>query len=97
MRVRIRLCIARAVLASFRCRYNAILPSTSLTTQCAWQLVLAHWTSRDSKSGAAAPTLAMKKWEVGSVIRRQFTIRVEHITRASTARYLVAASLDVFI
>ena len=47
--------------------------------------------------GAAAPTLAMKKWEVGSVIRRQFTIRVEHITRASTARYLVAASLDVFI
>ena len=71
-RVRIRLCIARTVLASFRCRHSAILPSTSLTTQCAWQLLLAHWTSRDSKSGAAAPTLAMKKWEVGSVIRLPF-------------------------
>ena len=39
----------------------------------------------------------MKQWEVGSLIRRLFTIRVEHLTRASTASYLVAASLDVFI
>ena len=89
--------MARAVLASLRCRYSETPPSLSLTTQCARQLAPAHWIRRDSKSGAAAPILAMKQWEAGSVIRRLFNIRVEHITRASTARYLVAASLDVFI
>ena len=97
MRVRIRLCIARTVLASFLCRYSVTLPSPSLTTQCAWQLLLAHWISRDSKSGAAAPILATKRWEVGSVIRRPFNMSVEHINRASTFRYRAAASLDVFI
>ena len=58
---------------------------------------LAHWIRRDSQSGAAAPTLAMKQWEAGYVIRRLFNIRVEHNTRALTVRYLVAASLEVFI
>ena len=67
------------------------------TTQCASQLLLAHWISRDSKSGAAAPILATKRWEVGSVIRRPFNMSVEHINRAPTFRYRAAASLDVFI
>lgn len=99
VRVRIRLCIARTVLLSFLCRYSETLPSSSLTIQCASQLLLAHWISRDSKSGAAAPILATMYCEVGSVITtvNRFNSSVEHINRASTARYRLAASLDVFI
>ena len=91
--------MARAVLFSFLCRYSETLSSPSLTTQCAWQLLLAHWISRDSRSGAAAPILAMKQWEVGSVITTVdcFNNSVEHVNRASTFRYRAAASLDVFI
>ncbi len=78
--------MARAVLLSFLCMYSETLPSPSLTTQCTWQLLLAHWISRDSKSGAAAPILAMKQWEVGSVITTVdcFNSSVEHINCVST-------------
>ena len=85
-----------AAAARARCAAASAMPAASAAGAggCAGGMTQLGVIGEDS---SAAPTLAMKQWEAGYVIRRLFNIRVEHNTRALTVRYLVAASLEVFI